>query len=472
MGHDQQHAAVDVCVIGGGWAGIAAAIEACAAGCSVSLIEAAPQLGGRARTVEIDMGFGPVRLDNGQHLMMGAYRETLALMERVTPDARQRLCREPLALRDPDGLALVAASLPAPLHLAVAFARARGFGWAGRVACVRLMLNLWRHSWQVPDGETVAQLLERTGQPPWLIERLWNPLCVSALNTPTDIACARTFSAVLRDTLGGARAASDFILPIDTLGDCLPDPATAWLTARGAGILLRTPARSMRQSGSEWHIALPDGVLRARAVVLALPAANSDRLMGSAVDSSNGQRIHALREALSAFQPIPIATTYLAWPEAGVGPLPRWTMLGKRRQQAGDAPRGDWLFDRGVQRGHRIASVVVSNANAPEESLGALTAAVGASAVQALRLPAPAHAFTVFERRATFACVPGRPLITQPIGGNLPGLWLAGDYTERDYPATIESAVRSGLRAGALAARLIAQTPEQPPSQDQATDSA
>jgi len=472
MAHDPQRSAVDVCVIGGGWAGIAAAIEACAAGCSVSLVEAAPQLGGRARAVEIDMGFGPVRLDNGQHLMMGAYRETLGLMNRVTPDARQRLCREPLALRDPDGLSLVAARLPAPLHLAVAFARARGLGLAGRVACLRLMLNLWRHHWQVPAGETVAQLLERTGQPPWLIERLWGPLCVSALNTPADTACARTFAAVLRDTLGGARAASDFILPADTLGACLPDPATAWLTARGARILLRTPARSMRQCGSEWHIAVPDGGLRARTVVLALPATNSARLMGSIAESSIDQGIHALREALSLFQPIPIATTYLAWPEAGVGPLPRWTMLGTRRPQPGDAPSGDWLFDRGVQRGHRIASVVVSNAATPVGSLAAMTAAVSAAAVHALQLPAPAHAFTVFERRATFACVPGRPRIDQPIGGNLPGLWLAGDYTERDYPATIESAVRSGLRAGALAARLIAQTPEQRPSQDQATDSA
>jgi squalene-associated FAD-dependent desaturase len=472
MAHDPKRPAVDVCVIGGGWAGIAAAIEACATGCSVSLLDAAPQLGGRARTVEIDMGFGPVRLDNGQHLMMGAYRETLALMERVSPDAGQRLGREPLALRDPDGLALVAARLPAPLHLAVAFARARGLGWAGRAACLRLMFTLWRHDWQVPDGETVAQLLGRTGQPPWLTERLWGPLCVSALNTPTGIACARTFAAVLRDTLGGARAASDFILPVDTLGDCLPDPATAWLAARGARILLRTPVRSMRRCESEWHIAGPDGGLRARTVVLALPAASSARLLGSAVDPSNGPGIHPLHEALSSFQPIPIATTYLAWPEAGVGPLPRWTMLGKRRPQAGDAPGGDWLFDRGVQRGHRIASVVVSNADTPAGSLAAMTAAVSASAVHALQLPAPAHAFTVFERRATFACVPGRPRIDQPIGGNLPGLWLAGDYTERDYPATIESAVRSGLRAGALAARLIAQTPEQQPSQDQATASA
>ena len=466
MAHDQQTAAVDVCVIGGGWAGIAAAIEACAAGGGVSLIEAAPQLGGRARTVEIDMGFGPVRLDNGQHLMMGAYRETLALITRVAPDAGQRLRREPLALRDPDGFALQAARLPAPLHLAVAFARARGLGLAGRVACVRLMLNLWRNAWRVPDGETVAQLLERTGQPSWLIDRLWHPLCVSALNTPTGVACARTFAAVLRDTLGAARAASDFILPAGTLGDCLPEPATAWLTARGARILLRTPARSIERRGSEWHIALPDGVLSARAVVLAVPLANSARLMGSAAGSNDVPEIHALCHDLSSFRSIPIATTYLAWPETGVSPLPSWTMLGVRGPQATAAPRGDWLFDRGVQRGHRIASVVVSNAAATEGSLAALTEAVSASTTQALQLPAPAHAFTIFERRATFACVPERPVINQPIGGNLPGLWLAGDYTEHDYPATIESAVRSGLRAGALAARLGApdRLPAQPPA--------
>jgi len=453
MAEHRQDSVPDVCVIGGGWAGIAAAIEACAAGRQVTLIEAAPQLGGRARSISIDMGFGQVDLDNGQHLMMGAYRETLALISRIAPEASRRLQREAMALRDTKGLELGAARLPAPLHLAVGFAAARGLGLAGRLACLRLMFALWRRGWQVPPGETVTQLFARTRQPDWLIERLWRPLCISALNTPTDTACARTFSAVLRDTLGAARAASDFILPAGTLGECLPQPASSWLQARGARILLRTPVRALTREGSGWRVAHTDGSQFARSVVLALPPTNSARLIGSVAEAGENPACAALCESLSAFRPIPIATTYLAWPETEISTLPRWIMLGVDAYRGDTTARGDWLFDRGVQGGHRIAAIVVSNATPPDESLESLTAAVSVAATRALRLPTPSHSFTVFERRATFACVPDRPLIEQPAAGNLPGLWLAGDYTERDYPATIESAVRSGLRAGALASR-------------------
>ena len=469
MADSRQDTTLDVCVIGGGWSGIAAAIEACDAGRHVTLFEAAPQLGGRARTIAIDMGFGQIHLDNGQHLMMGAYRETLALISRIAPEASQHMHREPMALRDTDGLEFGAAGLPAPLHLAVGFAMARGLGLNGRLACLRLMYALWQRDWQVPDGETVSQLFARTRQPDWLIRRLWRPLCISALNTPPDDACARTFSAVLRDTLGAARAASDFILPDNTLGECLPHPASIWLKARGARIVLRTPVRSVQRDGSLWRIALMDGAPLARSVVLAAPPANSARLISAAPGAEATSASLALRDALSAFRPIPIATTYLAWPESEVSTLPRWTMLSALGLKEGEAA-GDWLFDRGVHRGHRLAAIVVSNATTPGGSLEHLTVAVSKSATRALGLPAPSHSFTVFERRATFACVPDRPLIEQPAAGNLPGLWLAGDYTERDYPATIESAVRSGLRAGALAARQAST--HRASAQLQASDSA
>lgn len=443
----------DLCVIGGGWSGLAAAVEAAGRGTRVTLIDAAPQLGGRARTLETDMGFGPVRLDNGQHLMMGAYRETLALIARVSPMSSTLLRRSPLELTDTGGLSMRTAPLPAPWHLAAGFLTARGFGIRGKLACARLMLTLRLTGWQVAHGETVSALLARTGQPRWLVDRLWQPLCISALNTPIDHACARTFAAVLRDTLGADRESSDFVLPRDTLGDCLPAPASRWLTERGSQILLRTPVRALHPGTDGWRIDIGHGRIEARRVILALPPANSARLLAPLPEPASDASRQTLLSALQAFEPTPIATTYLAWPTSQGISIPAWTMLREDRQPGQTAAPGDWVFDRGIQQSHRIAAVVASAIDAHANwSLETLTAAIEAKAIQGLRLPQPTHRFTVIERRATFACVPDRPTIVQPAEGNLPGLWLAGDYTERDYPASLEAAVRSGSRAGLLAA--------------------
>jgi len=442
----------DLCVVGGGWSGLAAAVEAAGRGMQVTLIDAAPQLGGRARTLETDMGFGPVRLDNGQHLMMGAYRETLALIARVSPKSSTLLRRSRLELTDTDGLSMRAAPLPAPWHLAAGFVTAKGLGIEGKLACARLMLTLRLKGWRVLPEETVSALLARTGQPRWLVDRLWQPLCVSALNTPIDHACARTFAAVLRDTLGADRESSDFVLPLDTLGDCLPEPASRWLTERGSQIVLRTPVRALHPRPDGWQIDLGRMRVTARAVILALPPANSARLIAPLTGPTSDPSGQALLNSLQGFTPIPIATTYLAWPSSQGVSLPGWTMLSAQRQPDQKAAPGDWVFDRGVHQSHRIAAVVASAIDMHvNPSIEHLTAAIEAKAVQGLRLPQPAHRFTVIERRATFACVPDRPSIAQPAEGNLPGLWLAGDYTERDYPATLEAAVRSGSRGGRLA---------------------
>ncbi len=455
-------APIDLCVIGGGWAGIAAAVEACDRGLTVALLDAAPQLGGRARTLEIDMGFGPLRLDNGQHLMMGAYRETLALMSRVAPDEFRALHRSPLHLCDTNGLSLRATGAPAPLHLALGLVQSKGLGLTGLFACARLMLALQRCGWRVEAGESVAHLLERAHQPDWLVERLWGPLCASALNTPITEACAQTFAAVLRDTLGGPREASDFVLPKSTLGDCLPLPATDWLTKRGASIRLRTPVRALRLTDEGWRVTAPNAHVLARCIVLAVPPSNSARLLRSASVPGAPLNDADLTERLEAFRPIPIATTYAAWPAHQIQTVPPWVMLTQSSSPPGPSQQsrvtGDWVFDRGVQRGHRILSIVASAVDlADHGDSNSLTRAMAISASHALGLSPPVHATTVLERRATFACVPDRPRFSHPPSGHLPDLWLAGDYTEQDYPATIESAVRSGLRAGTLAANALRQ---------------
>lgn len=434
----------DVAVVGAGWAGLAAAVALTRAGRRVTVFDTAPVPGGRAREVALPLAGTTLRLDNGQHLLVGAYRETLRLAaELIAPDPLP-IVRRPMALVATDGLSMIPPRWPAPLHLAAGLLGARGLDWRARFAMVRLMSGLRAARWQVRPGETVAALLERLRQPAGLCLRLWEPLCVATLNTPPAQACAQTFATVLRDTLGADAAASDFVLPAGTLGELLPAPAERWLRARGATLCWRTPVQSIRRDGDGWQLATSRGPVRAPAVIVAVPPVNAERVLHGALPTAD-------LAPLTAFTYEPIATAWLAWPADRAPTLPPWIMLTEEPARRG---YGQWLFDRGRQGDLRIAAVVVSARGremADTQAGGdALAAAMGEQVARQLEIEPPRGARIVTERRATFGCTPDRPRLTPDhFTARAPGLWIAGDHAWPSYPATLEAAVRSGLAAAA-----------------------
>ncbi|HEX4943579.1 MAG TPA: FAD-dependent oxidoreductase, partial [Usitatibacteraceae bacterium] len=172
-----------VAVIGAGYAGIAAAVELARGGAAVTLFDANRTAGGRARRVE----YRATSLDNGQHVLLGAYRDTLDLMRTVSVPINA-LRRVPLALHYPGVLELAAPPLPAPLHLLAALAAARGLSMRERYAAVRFAFAIRRAEAAANEGETVAAFLDRLAQPEPLRRLVWEPLCVASLNTPADRA--------------------------------------------------------------------------------------------------------------------------------------------------------------------------------------------------------------------------------------------------------------------------------------------
>jgi len=193
-----------IAVVGAGWAGLAAAARLRRAGRAVRVYEAAAAPGGRARRIN-HPGLGQ-SLDNGQHILLGAYADTLALMRELGVDPGHALVARDLALRSADGgLSLRFWPLPPPLHRLGVLLGSHGLdGWRGRRHLARVFDALDPDC--VDPSVTVSDWLAGLGCPPGLMARLWEPLCLAAMNTPAHVAQARLFVQVLADSLGAGPA--------------------------------------------------------------------------------------------------------------------------------------------------------------------------------------------------------------------------------------------------------------------------
>jgi squalene-associated FAD-dependent desaturase len=427
-----------VAVAGAGWAGCTAAVELARRGHQVTLFDAARTLGGRARGVDLHGHM----LDNGQHILLGAYRETLAMMARVGVDVSAALLRLPLQMRYPPGtggMNFVAPRLPAPLHVGVALFRATGLDRADKLALARFSTSARWMGWTLHVDCSVAELLERFDQTDNLIRLMWRPLCLAALNTPLENASANVFLAVLRDSLGARRAASDMLLPRCDMGALFPVAAANFVKKHGGTVRLGAKVSGISSAGSGW---LLNDTESFDAVVIATPAATAATLLSDHAPDTAGK--------LDALTYEPIVTVYLQYDAALRLPLPMYALV----DDAQASHWGQFVFDRGqldASQAGLLSVVVSAAADAAAQDQGTLAAAVAAQLAAALQLPElthPAWTQVIAEKRATFACTPGLQRPANDI--RLANLVLAGDYTAGDYPATLESAVRSGLAAAKL----------------------
>ncbi len=436
-----------IAVIGAGWAGLAAALYLAERGAKVEVFEAAPQAGGRARRLDLEVEQRRFVLDNGQHLLIGAYRDTLRII--VELGCAGRLQHLPMQLNSVNGLRLKTSRLPAPLHLLSGLFTCQGLSVGARVSMLGFMIKLRVNGWKTVET-TVSGLLQKARQSPELVKAIWQPLCVATMNTDIDLACAQTFVNVLRDTLGASRADSDFVVSLVSLGDLFALPAVARLEQQNRPVHLRQPVRELTSVPDGWKLRGPATDAVFDQVILAVPPTNAGELLSDLPAAGE------LRAALARFAYEPIATTYLWWDETAFNAsgvvLPAWIQLDESQA---DQYFGQWCFDRGVQHGHRIAGVVISAAarallrgsdlQSDRERIGR---GISAQVASQMGLPTVKMHRTVVEKRATIRCTADRPKLTVNALADLhPGLWLAGDYVWHEYPATLEGAVRSGEAA-------------------------
>jgi squalene-associated FAD-dependent desaturase len=386
-----------VAIVGAGYAGMAAAVTLAERNIPVTVFESGPVAGGRARRV-VSQG---TELDNGQHILVGAYRELFRLM----PD--DAVLRVPLELRYARKFAFRALWLPSPVGLLAGLLLARGLPLRQRLGAVRFIQSVRN----LQDDVPVAELLRRHGQDGAIGHYLWRPLCVSALNTPVEIASSRAFLAVLRDALLGGDGASDLVLLRVDLSRLFPDPASEYVTRHGGEVRLRSPVESLEELKKQYS-----------SVIVAIGPHQLKTLLPGVADHLTYQ---------------PIYTCYLQYGEKVKLGFP---MIGLADGTV------QWVFDRGALLGEkgRLACVISAQGDHQQMSQDEL-AEICHRELRKNDLvdESPAWTRVIAEKRATITCGVG---LKKP-AMETAGVYLAGDYIDPDYPPTLEAAVRSGVRA-------------------------
>jgi zeta-carotene desaturase len=445
---------VNVVVIGGGFAGLSAATALCERGVRVELLEARPSLGGRA-SAYTDPATGE-RVDNGQHVLIGCYHDTFEFLARI--GSRQGVdLQENLTIQviDRQGRrsCLACPPWPAPLHLLGGLLRWDALGWRDRFGALRL-----RRALQTPRGEsrpgrapargavpeartglTVRQWLVSQRQTARLIELLWEPLAVAALNESVDVASAAPFREVLRRMFTSDRRDSSLGLPVVPLDALYAEPARAFVVRHGGTVRTGARARVTVEAGGPRRpvVSVHGEHLRPDAVVCAVAwHALPD------VFPSPPLELRSVLEAARGTAPSPIVTVNL-WLDRRVTSGTFVGLPGRSMQ---------WVFDKRSLFGDGSShlSLVSSGAGAiagrTSEELVELATTELREAMPEARGASVRRATVVRERRATFSVAPDAP--TRPgTHTAVEGLFLAGDWIDTGLPATIESAVISGHRA-------------------------
>jgi hydroxysqualene dehydroxylase len=452
-----------VTVVGGGWAGLTTAVELVRHDIPVILLESAKQLGGRARRVPFENNIkntnnpsdtnnnnDKISVDNGQHLLLGAYDSTLSMLRTVSINEETVLKRENLALnmrrnkgRD---VKIKTARLPAPLHLAWGLLFAAGLSVSDRLKALQFCRALLKMDFTIPEDESCLELFKRFQQTDSVIKTVWEPLCIAALNTPIETASAMVYLRMLREAFTHARADSDLLFLRVDLGDTYPDHAVNYIEKYGGNVRLGQRVIDLDIDNKKIKgLKLQESAIESDHVVLATPHFATRKLLAPHATLSD------LTQLITKLDTQPIVTVYLQYPKN--------IKLGTNMIGLVDTT-AQWIFDRGLYGQAGLMAVVISS-NGPHMELDNNELCTKVEDEIAAFFPAwpkASQRMVIREKRATFDCKTGCNKYRPPNETSLQGLWLAGDYTDTGLPATLESAVRSGKRCAQSIIKTIHQS--------------
>ena len=437
-----------VVIIGAGWAGLAAAVKLTEQGKKVALYESAKHVGGRARTVS----FNGFNVDNGQHLLIGAYTQCLSLMETVGVNTKTALKRLPLQLtvigkakkqKGFNKLVMQGPALPAPIHLLYALLTAKGLNLKDKIAAIKFGLALKKAHYHFSNDISVMALFIKTKQTETLIKQLWEPLCLATMNTPIDVASANVFMTVFRDAFTNKTHDADSLVPTTDLSNIFPNTAINYIKNNGGKVYLKSRVekididnnkvvsiKTKEKNEIKTH--------KTSQVIIATAPQNLTKLL------AEHTKFKTTCNNIEKFKYEPIVTIYLHYSE-NVKLSQSMTGLSNTHSQ--------WVFDRSslCQQDGLISVVISSYGDHMTMDDDTLTHIVHDEiSILFMNKPTLINSFIIREKRATFACTVNINDLRPTNETKIKGLYLAGDYTDTGYPATLEGAVRSGVAASNL----------------------
>lgn len=441
----------DVAIIGGGFAGLSAGLCLQQAGLSVQLVEKRPFLGGRAYSFREPKTGDTV--DNGQHLLMGAYHETFEFLRALGTFEKlnfQNQLSVSYAFKERALAKLTCPNWPAPLHLGMGLLNFDALNLKDKWGMARLIRFCQQQSKKnnghAPlDRLSLSELLKTTKQSEAAAKIFWEPLVLATLNEPLEQASSEMFFNVLRLGLLSNRQDSRLVFPQVGFDELYTQPAQAKLEQQNALLHFQTQVKSIERVSagdpSHWQIITDQGKkLTSDRLLLAVPPDALTKLL-----ASSPSLLEELKSHLPKFRPAPILSINL-WFEDFIPPQNFVGLL--------ESPL-HWVFDKAKilngtnsQGTNRYLSVVVSGAYELTQKNKAELIELALQELQQfypeLREKKLLHSQVIKEHAATFSGRVGLKQYRPQQRTNQPGLYLAGDWTATDLPATIESAVKSG----------------------------
>jgi hydroxysqualene dehydroxylase len=442
-----------VTVVGGGLAGITAALDCARAGASVTLLESRGRLGGAAYSFTRN----GVHVDNGQHVFLRCCSAYLELLERL--DATDLVTLQPrleIPVLAPDGRRAVLrrSDLPAPLHLAGALTRYPFLGVGERLSVARTMTKLRAVDPDDPatDARAFGHWLREHGQGPEAMEAIWSLIARPTLNLTPDAASLAQAAYVFQQGLLAGRAAGDIGYARVPLGAIHDDAARHALETANVAVWLRRGVTMITPTGTGFRIEISGApTIESEAVILAVPADRANRLLpaGAGIDPRTSAMLGSS----------PIVNLHIVY-DRRVLDVPF---------AAGVHTPVQWVFDRTAAGGLSDGQYLAVSLSAADDELNLPAGELQAKYLPALQalLPTAREArvqtfFVTREHAATFRAAPGTRGWRPAPRTDIPGLLLAGAWTDTGWPATMEGAVRSGRAAATQALRALANPPRTP----------
>ncbi len=429
-----------IAIVGGGWAGLAAAIELCKHGHTITLFESSPQLGGRARSIE----WNDITLDNGQHLMLGAYQQMLECLNTIQADVKslfKQLPHRMLILDAQTGSSafdLQLPTYPAPLHLLFGVLNTPSLSVKEKLLLLLRFNKLLNTT--ITTDMNVTEWLSQAKLPARYIKNLLEPVCLAALTTHPNEASARAFQNVLQQTFNAPAEFTDLLIPTTDLNQVFPALAKEYILQQGGEIKTRHKVQQLQIEGScIKSITVNDEVLCFDQVILAASPAASAKLLEKLQPCRNiSLQINRLKYE-------PVATLYLHFKQAVSLPCPMTGIINGI---------SNWVFERSLSGNDHLLAVVISaqgpHLEMPEENLVKTVYAELKHIINPL--PELLKSKLIIEKRATFQCHPGVDNNRPGIDTGLSNLKLCGDYVyieennQPGLPSTLEGALCSGVK--------------------------